>query len=540
MQRRTLQLHCPIEHYDTVKKQKEAVFPYLIPSDQPDQPLLNWVDKCNQKYPHLINHPDGTERIVMREQQTLKIYPTRLPPLSTALLCGRVAVAKALANSPHIDFNAVDGRGWTPVQHAIACRTDLIDRVCEAARGKFPFLRDVASGRVASNDQRVVSYLQSDGTVVPLSQKAFRKLVGGTPFSPHPIASPEALFQNWYLQKGGEDLDYTWLQSRFDRYKQFPPTLYLSMYPGTGVGVGVTAAQPIHASQFVGFFGSVVTQPINGVKWPDLSFSWGDLLNDGFPNLLVAEGKIDGVMVRGLLALREIRPGEQLFLNLDASHSDKWVARVEFALDETLKHFPDFRTVLKTWHSIEKTKGQEQTFDALFQKGQRTNPFLYLFHTPSLLLSLIAQRHFDLDSVEKFLDQPDVIQFLGFHQGRGEVVLQFYKNVFECLKRISRIADLPEVREHLSRAFLTNVRTAFHAASMTMDRWKSYGTVDDWKNDFRRISNGAEGFYFLQESQESKKRGKALLNLLSPEEQAEVIRLTEKKIGFIFRDIKTF
>jgi hypothetical protein len=530
--RSVLALHCPIAHFDKLKQYKHTIFPALLPSDQPDRVLLQWLETCKKKHPELINTGDCVERVI--DKEGTQIYCTGLPPLSIALICDRDVVAVQLAEWRGIDLNAKDQKGWTPLHHAIARKKravlDLIEKVDRTAANKFPFLRSIVEAAIPPNDKVVVSYLESDGTIREMSQKAFRKMHGGTPFFAGVRATPDALFHNWYKQRAVPLALNRWLEQRYENYLKNESPLLLSSEERAGSGV--VAGRKIRYSEMICLVGGSLQEPVEEASKIS-SLSWSDLMNDGLPNVCEARLLIDGVETKALLAMRDIAKGERLLVDYNFSHQIKWLPRVEFASREIKNLFPNGKAVVKQWEAIERRLSNSVTPDELFEEGAFQSALRYLVDTPSIFLSLIVSKKVDALQMQKLFQDSTFRQFFHLNQEEGIAVAAFYERAFSFFQKWPSACDLPEVREYLATHLETHLRSAYIAARITIEKFKS---IDAWKESFERIMRGVEDFFSAAEEMEAKRGAMGSFASLSEEERELIIQFAQSDIGFIFGD----
>ncbi len=512
-----LQPHFPKEAFSAIKKDPDAkryVLHFYLMLDQPDLLISEWLKTCNKKYRDYINQPHDLRQVDLQAEKW--ILPTGLPPLSLAVLMERVTVVDALCSSSDIQLERKDGKGWSSLQHAIVKNNPLIlerleraiderfgmrtNVVSTLASRRFPFLRKMVRDSTLENfeeqqDEKVVVYQDENKVLHSLSQTEFGKIRNGALFYDGVIASSEAIFFNWYNRAShSEDPMILWMGKRYESYLKNKPKLFLSHVQG-GSGVGVRAGEPIPFAALATIFGSkvVVSSPIPdfhlpaGVPGKKIS-SYGGMIQDGFPNIVEFPLIIDGVELRGFIASRDIQPGEQLFRNYGYTHPIKKECS-QLAIEEAIKAFPKRGSPIRILNEIKKIDGNGKDPSSQLHYQISIAGLKYLVHTPALLLSLIVRGHFEIDSMERFLKDPDLHRIAEFSGREGEKILKLYRVALNALSLFEpHLALHSELRDVIATGFEKNAQTTVAALYLMSQKTISEKPLEEWKKDLEGFS----------------------------------------------------
>jgi hypothetical protein len=237
-------------------------------------------------------------------------------------------------------INARDAMGWTPAHHAAVMGHRRIFQWL-ASHGADLRLRNHRGGtpldlwRIVAPPRPGLAVIDEEGVRVcrPPGNFTFVQEVTSTPHYVH---------EDWWVASADceEEENPSGLRTRYEAYRRNPPRLYLSTSqcddrgaPIPPIGWRTFAGQAIAA-------GTIVTEYTGRYLWKQQSRSayvlgeidgaevggYASRISDGFPNLsVVALYHVRGVQQRMLLvAVSDIREGEELTFNYGLSHSVKW------------------------------------------------------------------------------------------------------------------------------------------------------------------------------------------------------------------------
>lgn len=544
--------HFPEQDFPIVRaKGKHAAFHYQLQLLQPDQQILKWLAICTEKYTRYINLADSTAQVYFVNEGRQEVAATGLPPLSMAILMGRRAIVEAFCASPLINMEVADRAGWIPLQHAIARNDPEILRVVEEATDKqqqtagkvavlakdrFPFLRKLLQRPELPAEAVVVRYKDGTGSMNEMKQKKFMEFSGGAQFYDGLVGTPDSIFRNWYRNSLINDPILPSMLQRFDAYCRKPPKLFLAQ--DEGAGLGVRAQEKIEAGDLVAFCGSELMPPEeeNSLSDPHSNIvsvgkrlrNWGMEFNDGFPNTQEFPIVNDGVEFSGLIALRQIDPGERVLHSYDFSHQIKWGPRVELALPELMEAFPGPTSPAQTWKGVSKMDAGSKDSRVQFDYQCKKAGLVYLFHTPSVLLSLLLRVHFDLDSVERLLKDPKFLSAMDLDKGRGTALQKFYAKTFVHV-RAFQSKGAAEAAGHIAAKMEKNLRAGVIALQWVLDH-----KPGDLRTEFDRIYDATAAFFAAIES----KVDMPPIKIVSRKELEEIIARSKSGTFFVYTDSK--
>jgi len=385
-------------------------------------------------------------------------------------------------------------------------------------------------------DEAVVRYRDETGVIRPLTQSQFVEMTGGAQFYDGLIGSPNAIYRNWYRNEMHDEVVIAWMGKRFADYCRNKPRLFL-LQEGPA-GLGVSTERKIKRGSLAAFCGSELTRPdeessmtdpySNVVATGKRFRNYGPIVNDGFPNVQELPLVVDGVEFSGLVALRDIMPHQKILHSYDYSHPIKWGPRVELDVPEILHAFPTPPSPAQVWKGLKKMDADARDPDLQFDYQCKKAGLLYLLHTPSILLSLCLRGHFDLDSLERLLQDPRLLSAADLDKGAGHVLQKFYSNAFASLR--TYFAHGPaEGKEHMSSALEKNVR-----AGLISLQWVLKYKPADWQSAFDRIYQGAEALFVCLESRGDFDQARGVFQALTQQERDEIVSLTQRGDLFIF------
>ncbi len=544
--------HFPEQDFPIVRARgKHAAFHYQLQLLQPDQQILKWLAICTEKYARYINLPDSTGQVYFVNEGRQEVAATGLPPISMAILMERKSIVDAFCASPHINMETVDRAGWIPLQHAIARNDPEILRVVEEATDKqqqtagkvaalakdrFPFLRKLLQRPELPTEAVVVRYRDPTGSMQEMTQTEFMEFTGGAQFYDGLVGTPDSIFRNWYRNSLANEPILPSMLQRFDAYSKKPPKLFLAQ--DEGAGLGVRAQQKIKAGDLVAFCGSELMPPEeeNSLSDPHSNIltigkrlrNWGMEFNDGFPNTQEFPIVKDGVEFSGLVALREIGPEERVLHSYDFSHQIKWGPRAELALPELLEAFPGPTSPAKTWKVVSKMDAGSKDPKVKFDYQCKKAGLVYLFHTPSVLLSLLLRGHFDLDSVERLLKDPKFLSAMDIDKGIGTALQKFYAKAFGHVKAFHSKGQ-ETATGHVAAKMEKNVRAGVIALQWVLDH-----KPGDVRTEFDRIYDATAAFFTAIESRKDIPPPK----ILNRQELDEIIARSKSATFFVYEGSK--
>jgi hypothetical protein len=534
---RVLEARFHRETFPHVKKSfRELVLHFLIVLDQPDQNILNWIKICSEKYAFYLDQPDDALQINDGQTSVLCLKPTYLTPLCLAILKGRVSVVRVLCEFDHVQLDRNKDSGVHPLQLAIATKkTEVIEVVRDAITKKvgkvtFPFFTSMMNDGPRRGPVPVVLFLDRFGGIQRLTQEEFRLYSGGMSFHSGVIACVDSFIQHCQICPQKQTPLSLWAEKEYRSFLKTRPDKNpdLLLCQEKGVDLSVRAGQAFKKGDFITLHSAELPAPNS----PEPRFAnWGNLVIDGFPNAVQIDMAKEGLFIPCLFAAQEIRPREELFINYSFLHPVKWSPRIEKAKHQMLEAFPDTASLLKLWNCL---KGGGEMFE--FQCD--LTRFNYVFHTPSLLVSLLIRGHFDLEAVAALFEEPRFLELIGFD--KIPYAKHVYMTGFEILKTFKK-QSTSQMREHFADCFEKNFKSSFLALQVTQVQSHIYDNAASWQSDFDRIAAGAEAIYAILENRVPPVSAKNDFAVLSEKERRDIIdsAFQESKL-FFSNDPTTF
>jgi hypothetical protein len=461
-------------HYSRIAQQAPE---YRLHYDIVRAPTEEAVVHELQEGKYEINRPDEIRRISNKDGE--EIQPPLLAPLALAILMGRKQVVRALCDRPEIDLRVVDAHGWTLLQHAIAqgepeilaCVERALDRAKKEGESRacdrYPSLRKMVDPRIPGDAERVARIWEK-GQIRAMTQREFREKTGAS-FYDGVRGTPASLFCNWN-QPEIKDPFASWIETRYQECRGNPPPLFLCVVEGGWLGV--KTEQGVKKGQMVCLLGAELSEPASAEE-KDRGTSFCEMttqhlrnyaadVTDGFPNVAPVPLRIDGVRLMGLVALRDIKPGELLLQHCGRAERVKWEERVELAKGEILQRFPGPGSLSTAYRKLlryaTKVAGGVAP-DHLFRFECQRIALRYLVQTPSILLSLLASGHLSLSDVRKIFAGDEFCLFVELP--KGDALMTFYQDAFQQMDKLQK-AD-PKLRSDIAGHFERHVRAAYFA-----------------------------------------------------------------------------
>lgn len=325
--------------------------------------------------------------------------------------------------------NLGDYRGYTPMHHA-ALKGDVIMLKLIATVEKETDLskRTQYNGTIGSllvlnrtsPDYPFKLYEEKAGKIQEISNQRFSEITGGATPVKSMFASPEVLAALWEKIPEKKNFFEASLKDAVEAF-DFQDKLFLkeiSLSNGNKT-YGVFCKEPIKEGQGVLIYNG---EQLKDENTPDLEYKMGTvsakkfrglmpMVNDGPPNLagIPAYDFLGLPKVMVFYACRNIKAGEQLFINYSNVHPVKFGSHIELDLPYTLKFFKENSLNKCIQFSAEPRAPDSPTF----MKGLHHLGMLsYLFQTPTTFMQVAAEGIIKYEHLLELLKHPPLVGIL--------------------------------------------------------------------------------------------------------------------------------
>lgn len=475
----------PSEKYKEAGKQ--MVLHYFIALGQPDQMIVDWIDKN----PTLIN---------CKNESYLD-----LTPLIVSVLKGNNIVARTLLEKG-ADYKIGDHKGWTALHHATvigntdACellRNNLrVDKLLNSLKASFVDLERLINVKPAE-DQEKVFYLRKAGKTEMCTALKFKEITKAS-YCNSVVVKPEKLMVYWRNKPENIEGIFPpeYAANSYQECLKNPLKISLGKLEQDALqGYDVFAEELIAPFKGITIYGGALeTNPscteylIENIDGKDIR-NLGAMINDGFPNCVSIPVVVKGLRYYVILSLREIKLGERLFLNYGVGHTIKLSGlHLELNKDELIAYAKHINTNFANLCSFTKNKNRRYV---LYEREK----LKYLLDTPSALIYLLSQSCFPLQAIASLdFDNWDIFGKLSLDKEKYLNQVKIAKLCCGIEVGLQSIDVLKEVDAEI-RAILFNWNTTLPTSLIAnclgyfVNSLQKVKSIQDWNNFKSDLNN---------------------------------------------------
>ncbi len=362
----------------------------------------------------------------------------QVTPLHVAAITGQVEIARNLIEFGHVDVNAEDIHGWTPLHHAVVIKNARMinllqkygakDGVVNDRNGSPLDFHEMIHAETKPLDQPILE-MDSSGSFVKMSRKSFKALTGSI-FIDRMKVPPSLLIDDWGLVSHDEAFyNYDCQVNNRKRYETFLNSAVKVALQRTTIdeggterpiGATIVAACDIEPGAMIcDYLGEYTDSEnsevgkedyrlgrVDGARFRNL----GPIAQDGFPNAFgSAVINIKGLPhVSILVATSKIKKGEPVvwdysthpvkFFGIDGlagvpSMGYRYYELRPLAASRFIQNLDIVPFLLKFKHFISNGEVPVEDFDAYPVLDQ----LLYFLNTPVVFMKHALLGHFDVD-----------------------------------------------------------------------------------------------------------------------------------------------